>query len=315
MRPLHPPIEPFRSQYLTVGRHRIYVEQCGNPRGLPVLFLHGGPGSGCRPDHRRFFDPIRWHAILVDQRGAGRSGPQGELRDNHTEALLSDLESIRQLLQIDRWVLFAGSWGATLALLYAQRHPRHVAGMILRGTFLARRKDLQWFIASGAPRLYPEQWTRVVACLPNGEAGSPVVALDRMLNGTDELAQRRAAREWTQWGNRVALGEEFDPDALADHVPAAALHQARIELHYARHHYFIEEDQVLRDCDERLGAVPVMLIHGRRDLVCPVDSSIELKRRLPQARVEVLPKAGHLARGEPMIDALVRAVDEMAVLA
>lgn len=314
MRTLHPPIEPFRSQYLTAGRHSVYFEQCGNPEGVPILFLHGGPGSGCRPDHRRLFDPNHLQAILVDQRGAGRSTPQGELRDNNTDALLADLESIRQLLKLDRWVIFGGSWGAALALLYAQRHPARVAGLILRGTFLARSRDLEWFIATGAPRVYPEQWASLTNCLPFEGQAAPVAAMDAMINGADELARRRIAREWTQWGNRVALEDDFDPHALADHVPAAVLHQARIELHYARHAYFIEEGQILNDCDERLRSVPVTLIHGRKDLVCPVDSAFELQWRLPHAEIEVLPLAGHLARGEQMVDALVRAVDRMAAL-
>lgn len=314
MRVLYPPIEPFRVQHLTVGRHAIYFEQCGNPDGVPVLFLHGGPGSGCRPDHRRFFDPERFHTILVDQRGAGRSSPQGELRDNHTDALLADLEHIRQLLRLDRWMVFGGSWGAALAMLYAQRHPGRAAGLILRGTFLARRKDLAWFIETGAPRVYPEQWTSLLNCLPVAGRRSPIAAMDTLLNGTDELARRRIAREWTQWGSRVALAEDFDAGALADHLPAPALHQARIELHYAKHAYFIDEGQILRDCDDRFDGVPVTLIHGRRDLVCPVDSSFELQRALPHAEVHVLPQAGHLARGEQMVDALIRAADRMADL-
>lgn len=312
MRTLYPPIEPRRVFYLSVGRHRLYVEECGNPTGIPVLFLHGGPGSGCRSEHRRFFDPARYRIILVDQRGAGRSQPQGEVRDNTTQHLLDDLERVRRESAVERWLLFGGSWGAALSLLYAQAHPDRVYGMILRGSFLARRRDLQWFIESGAPRVYPEQWAQLLDHLPAAARGDPVAAIDRILNGDDELARRRIAREWTLWGHRVALGDAFDPEALSDQVPAAVVHQARIELHYARYGYFVEEGRLLRDCDARLQQVPVVLIHGRHDLVCPVEAAFSLYRKLPHADFRVLPGAGHLAAGEAMIDALVAATDEMA---
>lgn len=314
MRTLYPPLEPYHAGCMVSGLHQIHLEECGNPAGIPVLFLHGGPGSGCRPDHRRFFDPSRYRIVLVDQRGAGRSLPQGELRENTTGHLLDDLEYIRRQLDIDRWVLFGGSWGAALALLYAQAHPERVLGMILRGSFLARRQDVQWFVETGAPRIYPEQWSQWLESLPETERRKPIAALDRLLNGRDELAQRRAAREWTLWSNRVALADAFDPDGLSDHIPLSALHQARIEIRYARQGYFIEEGQVLRDCDPRFDAIPLVLVHGRRDLVCPVEAAFALSRKLPHAALRILPNAGHLAAGDEMVDALVTATDQMAAL-
>lgn len=312
MRTLYPALEPFQIRQLAVGLHRLHIEECGNPAGLPVLFLHGGPGSGCRPDHRRFFNPTRYRIVLVDQRGAGRSEPQGELIDNNTHALLDDLERVRRHLGIDRWLLFGGSWGSTLALLYAATHPKRVTGMILRGSFLARQRDLQWFIETGAPRIYPEQWSRLLDSLPEGGRGDPLAAIYAVLQGSDEIGQRRVAREWSLWSNRVAMGEAFDADAVSEHVPLRVVHQACIEVHYARHGYFIEEGQVLRDCGEQLGGMPTILVHGRRDLVCPVEASFELQRRILHAELHVLPGAGHLAAGDQMIDALVAATDRMA---
>jgi len=310
MRALHPPIEPYATHLLIRDGHRVYYEECGNPQGIPVLFLHGGPGSGCRPDHRRFFDPQQCRAVLVDQRGAGRSSPPGELNGNSTPALLDDLERIRVSLGIPQWLLFGGSWGSALGLLYAQQHPERVSGLILRGTFLARDMDLQWFIRDGAPRIYPEQWLQLTESIPEEERSRLLDAIDQRLNGADELGQRRMAREWTLWTSRVALGDGFNPEALSDHVPAQVLNQARIELHYARHRYFIEEGQTLAHCD-RLRNVPVVLIHGRRDLVCPLEAAFTLHRSLPHSELRVLPNAGHIAAGEEMLDALVTATDEM----
>jgi proline iminopeptidase len=311
MRTLYAPIEPYARHEMARGLHRVYVEECGNAGGLPVVFLHGGPGSGCKPDHRRFFDPGRYRIVLVDQRGAGRSTPQGERTDNTTQSLLEDLEAIRQQLAIERWLLFGGSWGAALALLYAQQYRQHVNGLILRGSFLAREKDLRWFIADGVPRIYAEQWLRLLSAVPEAERGDILGAIDRQLLGTDQLAQRRMAREWALWTNCVALGEEFDAGATGEHVPAHVLNQARIELHYALNRYFIAEGETLAHC-ERLRELPIILIHGRRDLVCPLEAAFTLQGRLPHAQLRVLRNAGHIAAGEEMLDALVVATDEMA---
>lgn len=313
MRTLYAPVEPYARHEFAFGSHRVYVEECGNPAGEPVVFLHGGPGSGCKTDHRRFFDPARFRALLIDQRGAGRSTPQGGCEDNDTDALLDDLEVVRRRLGVERWLLFGGSWGAALALLYAERHVARVSGMILRGAFLAREMDLNWFVSDGAPRIYADQWQQLVSTIPESQRGDLLAAIDAQLWGKDELAQRRMAREWALWTNCVALGEDFDPDAFGEHVPAQSLHQARIELHYARHRYFIAEGQILAD-SAVLRDIPTIIIHGRRDLVCPPEAALTLHRHLPHAQLRLVRGAGHIAAGEAMVDALVSAADEMADL-
>lgn len=312
MKELFPPIEPYAVHQLDVGGgHQLYVEECGNPEGIPAVFLHGGPGGGCKIYHRSFFDPGKYRAILFDQRGCGRSKPLGLLEHNTTGHLLADLETVRARLGVERWLLFGGSWGATLALLYAQSHPERVSGMILRGIFLARQKDLDWYIKDGVNRIYPERWTELLESL-HGAGGDDLIAtLRALLNGRDELAQRRIAKAWSIWGGQVALGDDFKPSQQDCHVTAETLHQARIELHYGFHRYFLEENQVLRNC-RKIPQMPVSLIHGRRDLVCPVESAFTLRQALPFADLNILPKAGHIAGGADMIDALVDAAEAMA---
>lgn len=312
MKTLYPDLEPYAVHRYPRDLHRIYVEECGNPEGIPVLFLHGGPGSGCKPYHRCFFDPAKYRIILFDQRGAGRSTPQGELSHNTTADLLRDLEFLRQQLEVGRWLLFGGSWGATLALLYAQKHPSKVSGLILRGSFLGRRRDLDWFVGDGGVRrIYPEQWERLLAALPDTERADPLAALYQYVTGSDELARRRAAREWELWSSRVVLGDAFDPARLNEHVSAEVVNQARIELHYAVNGYFIEENAILEGCGA-IAHLPTIIIHGRRDLVCPVESAWSLHRRLPESELRILPETGHIAGSEAMIDALVEATDAMA---
>jgi len=307
MHTLYPPIEPYGTHRRARAEHSIHVEECGHPGGIPILFLHGGPGSGCKPHHRCFFDPEYYRIILLDQRGSGRSTPSGRLEHNRTADLIGDLEAIRRELGIDHWALFGGSWGATLALLYAQSFPERVAGLILRGTFLARQADLDWFLApGGVRRIYPEAWEQLIHALPETERGRPLPALYRQLTGEDELARRRAARAWEHWGGQVTLGSDFDPRPLGEHVTAQTVNQARIELHYAVNGYYITENQILESCG-RIERIPAQIIHGRRDLVCPVESAHALHRRLPRSTLKILPDAGHIASGEDMIDALVEA--------
>lgn len=312
MTELYPPIEPYAVHHLDVGGgHTVYVEECGNPDGIPVVFLHGGPGGGCKIYQRSFFHPQKFRAILFDQRGAGRSKPFGRLEENTTAHLLADLEFIREYLGIDQWLLFGGSWGSTLALLYAQCHPNRFSGMVLRGSFLARRMDLDWYIKDGANRIYPERWAELVDALHGEDEQDLINAIYRILHGSDELAQRRVARAWSVWGGQVALGDEYTPSDPEGHVPASMLHQARIELHYGFHDYFIEENQVLRDCP-LIPDKPTLLIHGRRDLVCPVESAFTLGKALPFAQLRILPGAGHIASSKEMAAALVEAADQMA---
>lgn len=313
MPPLYPPLDAFQTHHLKRDGHTIHIEECGNPQGFPVLFLHGGPGAGCKPHHRCFFDPVLYRILLVDQRGAGRSTPRGGLQHNTTANLLADLEKIRGKLRIRSWLLFAGSWGVTLALLYAQRHPERVAGLILRGAFLARRTDLAWFIGeNGVRRIYPEAWERLLHDLPEPERSEPLAALHRHLTGADELAQRRAARAWEQWSRQVVFGGEAEAAGPDEHVSRATVNQARIELHYAVNGYFLPENAVLEGCG-RIAHLPAHIIHGRRDLVCPVEAAYRLHRALPRSSLRILPQAGHIAAGDDMVAALVDATDAMAI--
>jgi proline iminopeptidase len=308
MRTLYPAIEPYRVHSLSSDGHSIYFEECGNPQGVPFLFLHGGPGSGCRPDHRRFFDPQRCRIVLVDQRGAGRSQAAGELTQNTTHALIADLEEIRVALDIPRWALFGGSWGAALALLYGARHPERVSSLILRGSFLAREMDLQWFVRDGAPRIFPEAWMQLAETLSVDPGGDLLAAVQSRLHGADELAQRRVARAWDVWSSQVTLGPAYRHHPPLEPASTAVVLRARIELHYAINRYFVAEGAVLEAC-AALRTHPVLVIHGGMDLLCPVEAAFTLCHHLPRAELTILPGAGHVAAGEDMVDALVHAVD------
>lgn len=310
MKTLFAPIEPYATRMLAVDeRHTLYIEECGNPSGVPVVFLHGGPASGCRPDQRRFFDPNRYRVILFDQRGCGRSRPCGDVRDNTTTHLLQDLESIREALGIERWLLFAGSWGATLALVYAQHWPARVLGLILRGVFLARLRDMDWFLKSGPRFVYPQQWARLVRGLTATELEDLPAAFYDRLHGEDRAERFRVAREWDWWGSTVALGHLGIPVA-AECSDEALAARVVVELHYAINRYFLRENQILEDA-ERIPAVPIHIIHGRYDLVCPVETGYSLHQRLPGSEFEVLAESGHIAAGGSMIDALCRSTQRM----
>ncbi|MBQ0725591.1 MAG: prolyl aminopeptidase [Cycloclasticus sp.] len=307
---LYPAIEPFATARLATGDgHEVYVEQVGNPNGIPVIFLHGGPGSSCKDHHRCFFNPKKYHVILMDQRGAGRSWPLGELKNNTTQHLLADMEMIREKLGIEKWLLFGGSWGATLALLYAQAYPACSLGLIIRGTFLARKADADWFLKDGANRLYPEAWARFIAAIPPPQHTELVAAYHQRLCSPDASVRQQAGREWDRWGGAVVLGDMFNADELAGEVPESAIAQARIETHYALQQYFIEENQIITKA-ALLASLPCTIIHGRLDYMCPLESSYSLAQLLPQAKLVVLPKATHLAAGDEMINALVSAADD-----
>jgi proline iminopeptidase len=309
MKSLYPSIKPFHHFYLeTDSVHQVYVEQCGNPAGFPVVFLHGGPCSGCRPEHRQFFNPEHYHIILLDQRGSGRSQPFGELNQNHTHALIDDLEKIRQRLHLSNWLLFAGSWGATLALLYAQKHPNVVAGMILRGVFLARQRDMDWFIEGGAGRIYPEAWEQLLNSIPEGHLQHLLNALIAAVFSPNPSIAIAAAEAWINWGAQTALGHFYQPEKKPLPDKERLLKQVKMELHYAKNHYFIKENQILDHCD-KLQNIPTQIIHGRFDMVCPAEAGYSLAKALPQAEFHLLPTAGHLAAGDEMIDALVSATD------
>jgi proline iminopeptidase len=310
MRDLYPEIRPFAVHRLRAGAHDLYAEECGNPAGIPVVFLHGGPGSGCNENHRRYFDPSRYRVILFDQRGCHRSAPRGSVESNTTTDLLEDMERLRTMLRVDKWVLYGGSWGATLGLLYAQRRPERVTSMILRGVFLARTRDLAWFLVDGANRLFPDCWAEFLDAIPEAERGDLVSAYHRRIHGPDPVMRLEAARRWSLWGARVTT--YLLPPSVADvDDPEKILSEALIESHYALNRYFIEEDQILRSIG-RLPRVPVRIIHGRRDLTCTLESSWALHRAIPGSVLDVVEQGGHLASEPVMTDALVQATDGIA---
>lgn len=314
MKTLYPQIEPFHSFFLQTDTvHSVYVEQSGNPDGIPVIFLHGGPCSGTKPGHRCFFNPEKYHIILMDQRGCGQSLPFGEVEQNTTQDLIDDMERIRDQLNIKQWVLFGGSWGSTLTLLYAQQHADKVSAMVIRGVFLARKKDVDWFTNEGAGLIYPEKWQQLVASV-NGEVATDLVKnLYDAVFGDDELAKRRATKAWMDWGGQVALMQDYQEDKESVHVTEKMVLQVQMEMHYAYRKYFIIENQILDGCDI-LQHIPTVIIHGRNDLVCPMEAGFRLSKQLKNAQFIVLPNAGHIASGDEMIDALVDASDRVVEL-
>ncbi len=290
----------------------IAVEESGNPKGIPVIFLHGGPGSGCKPHHRSFFDPATYRIILMDQRGAGDSIPHGCLEANTTPDLIEDLEVIRSQLGIERWVLFGGSWGVTLALLYAEMYPKVVAGLILRGCFLARQRDIDWFLgADGVRRLLGDVWLETLVDYDRGDPFETLKTLHQALTGQDELERRRVARAWEHWGAAVTLGAASRPSPADHTVSAKVIQQAKLELHYAVHYYYIGENEIIENIGKLVG-IPTMIVHGRQDLVCPLESSLTLHVALPGSTLRIVEAGGHIAAGDQMVSALVEATLAMA---
>ena len=313
MRELYPEIEAFDSGTLAVdGRHRIYYEQCGNPQGKPVVILHGGPGAGCGAKMRRFHDASRYRIVLFDQRGAGRSTPHADLVDNTTWDLVADIEALREHLGITRWQVFGGSWGSTLALAYAEAHPSRVTELVLRGIFMLRRWELEWFYQEGASRLFPDAWANYLEAIPPVERGDLISAYHRRLTSSDEATRLAAARAWSVWEASTSL---LVPDeAFIDgHKDAHfALSFARIESHYFVHGGFFDvEDQLLRDA-HRLKGIPGVIVHGRYDVVCPIQSAWDLHRAWPDSSLVISPTSGHSAFEAENAAALVEATDRFA---
>lgn len=311
MRSLYPEITEYNRFQLETGTaHRVYVEEAGNPQGLPVIFLHGGPGSGCSGNHRRYFDPERYRIVLFDQRGCNRSTPAGDTSDNSTPLLLADMESIRERLGIESWIVFGGSWGATLALLYAEQFPERVRGLVVRGTFLARESDLAWFIRHGANCIFPDAWQRFCQVLTGTELEDPIAACYAHMHGGDRSRQEVIACAWSRWAGTIAT-YLLPPEAAAcEESLDTVINQVRIETHYARHRYFIEENQILDRVGD-LPAVPMTIIHGRRDLTCTLEASWSLHRAIARSELVIVREGGHLASENVMTDALVRATDAM----
>lgn len=312
MRSLFPEIRPFDQFMLNVGPpHELYVEQSGNPAGIPVLFLHGGPGAGCEPNHRRFFDPNLYHIILFDQRGAGRSLPHAELETNTSQALVNDIELIRQRLKIDQWVIFGGSWGSSLGLIYAQAFPQRILGLILRGIFLCRKKEIEWFYQSGTSRILADYWQDFVAPIAELDRGNLLAAYYQHLTSDDEIKRMTAARAWSLWEARAATLTPNDELINNFGSPRVALALARIECHYFTNDCFLSANQILRD-SHRLRGLPGIIVHGRYDLICPLENALELHRAWPTSELRVVTNAGHAASEAGIVDALVCAAETMS---
>ena len=309
-RGLYPEIEPFDSGTPQVSAlHRLHYEQCGNAKGKPVVFLHGGPGAGCNPTTRRFFDPAHYRIILFDQRGCGRSTPHAELTDNTTWDLVADIERLREFLGIDRWQVFGGSWGSTLALAYAETHPQRVTEMVLRGIFMLRRRELEWFYQKGCDALYPDAWEAYLAAIPEAEHGDLMSAYHRRLTSADAAVRVAAAKAWSVWEGSTSflLQDPHHIDGTAEEEFALAF--ARIECHYFVNGGFFEhDDQLLRNA-HRLKDIPAVIVQGRYDVVCPARSAWDLHRAWPQADLRIVADAGHSALEPGITHELIEATD------
>ncbi|MCS6798821.1 MAG: prolyl aminopeptidase [Myxococcota bacterium] len=306
----YPPIEPHATGRLRVDEvHEIHWEVSGNPRGKPALFIHGGPGGGTDPVQRRFFDPDAYRIVLFDQRGCGRSTPHASLERNTTWHLVSDIEALREHLGVDRWLLFGGSWGSTLALAYAQRHPDRVRAMVLRGIFLLRRREIEWFYQDGASRIFPDAWERFVEPIPPEERGDMIRAYYRRLTSEDAETRRRAALAWSQWEGVTStlLPDERLLARTAD--PRFAEAFARIECHYFVHGGFFERDGQLLDEVDRIRHIPAVMVQGRYDVVCPAESAWLLHRAWPESDLRIVQDAGHSANEPGITHELIEATD------
>ncbi|MDN3506683.1 MAG: prolyl aminopeptidase [Simkaniaceae bacterium] len=310
LRSLYPKIEPYREGFLSVGEgHSLYWEESGNPDGQPILFLHGGPGMGTLPYQRSFFDPEHYRIILFDQRGCGKSTPFACLENNTTWDLVEDIEKLRKHLNVEKWTLFGGSWGSTLALTYSILHPDSVEGLILRGIFLCRPKEIRWYYQFGAHHLFPDLWENYCAPIPVEEHGDFVGAYYKRLLSTDPEVRKLAAKAWSGWeGSTSKL--HFDPELFATFsADQAADSIARIECHYFVHNTFFATDNWILENVNTIRHIPCVIIQGRYDIPCPMESAWELHRTWPEAEFEIIPDAGHNPSEPGIMDALIRATD------
>ena len=311
MRELYPPIEPYDTGTLPVSPvHTIYYEQCGNPDGAPVVFLHGGPGGGIIPDYRRYFDPAAYRVILFDQRGSGRSTPHASLEENTTWALVEDIEKLREHFGVETWHVFGGSWGSTLSLAYAETHPARVRSLTLRGIFLCRPKEIRWFYQDGGTNyLFADVWEQYEKVIPPEERGDFVGAYYRRLTSEDPAVRLEAARAWSVWeGSTSKLFFDYSMiEKFED--PDFALAFARIECHYFMNNAFFPTDNYLIENVGKIRHIPAVIVQGRYDVVCPMVSAWELHRAWPEADLKIIPDAGHAASEPGIIDALVTATD------
>ncbi len=313
MRELYPPIEPFDHGRLPVSDlHTLYYEQVGTRGNRPAVFLHGGPGGGIDADYRRFFDPVRWHVTLFDQRGSGKSTPHAELRENTTWDLVADIEKLRRHVGVEKWTVFGGSWGSTLALAYAEAHPERVDGLILRGIFLLRRKELLWFYQEGTSWLFPDAWDQFVKPIPPVERADMISAYYRRLTSKDKSVRAEAAKAWSIWEGTTsrlqvdaATVARFGQDRFADAF-------ARIEAHYFVHGGWFRTDTQLLDDVPRIAHLPAVIVQGRYDVICPATSAWELHKRWPRSELVMVPDAGHSMKEAGIRTALLEATDRFA---
>ncbi|MFA7554278.1 MAG: prolyl aminopeptidase [Spongiibacteraceae bacterium] len=312
MMTLYPDIKPYLRHQLSVSApHQLYIEECGDPDGIPVLYVHGGPGGGCGEKSRCFFDPKRYRIILFDQRGAGKSTPHAELSNNTTQDLIDDIEVIREYLGIEKWVLFGGSWGSTLSLLYAQVFPERVMALILRGVFLCRDQDLHWFYQRGASQIFPDYWEDFIEPVEKNKRDNLVAAYYDLLTGDNELARMGAAKAWSLWEARCAtLRPNHD---VVEHFldPHTALAMARLEAHYFINKGFLKPNQILADAG-RLAGIPGIIVHGRYDMICTLDNAVSLHNLWSDSQLNIIRDAGHSSSESSIIDALIRATRDIA---
>jgi proline iminopeptidase len=308
MKELYPEIKKVKSYRLQVSPiHNLYVEECGNPRGTPVLFLHGGPGAGISENHRRFFNPVKYRIILFDQRGSGKSKPYAELRENTLWDLIADIETIRRHLKVSKWVVFGGSWGSTLALAYAINHPQNILHLIIRGIFLCRREEIQWFYQYGAHQIFPDHWKNYAKVIPAAEQHDMLSAFYRRLTSPSKEIRLEAARAWSQWeGATITLRP--NPHVFREFTDIA-VSLARIECHYFMNNCFYPEDNYLLNNAHRISHLSADIIHGRYDIVCPVKNAFDLKEKMPRAKLNIIADAGHAAFEPGIRSALIEATD------
>jgi proline iminopeptidase len=309
-RTLYPEIEPYDRGMLRVSPvHEVYYEQSGNPRGKPVIFVHGGPGGGTDPKQRRFFDPSTYRIVLFDQRGCGKSTPHASLEDNTTWHLVSDMEQLRERLGVTRWQVFGGSWGSTLALAYAQKHPEKVTELVLRGIFLLRKQEIDWFYQRGASAIFPDAWEDYVAPIPEAERDDLLRAYYKRLTSSDPAVRAGAAKAWSVWEGRTSFLRQ-NPELVAKNgEDEYALAFARIEAHYFINRGFFERETQLLDDVGRIRHIPAVIVQGRYDVVCPMESAWALHRAWPEADLRIVPDAGHAALEEGTLHELVTATD------
>jgi proline iminopeptidase len=312
MRTLYPAIEPYRTGYLDTGDgHQVYWEMSGNPDGKPAVFLHGGPGAGCSPAHRRLFDPKKYRVLLFDQRGCGRSKPHASLENNTTWDLVKDIESLRQIMGVEKWLVFGGSWGATLALSYSETHPTRVSELVVRGIFTLKKREIDWYYQEGASNLFPDLWESFLAPIPPAERGDLVAAYRKRLTGNDPKAQIEAARAWSIWEGSTIKLLPSKQNSTSYGQDQFALAFARIENHYFTHGGWMDDGQLIRDAG-KLKDIPGVIIQGRYDVCTPAITAWELHKAWPEAEFVIVDDAGHAFDEPGIMHQLITATDKFA---